>query len=51
MPKVKGQRDRQRSKKHMHKRQIELHEPHKKPGMNSGAPEGYFEAKMHGSMH
>ena len=25
------------------KRKIELHEPHKKTGMNSGAPEGYFD--------
>jgi hypothetical protein len=33
------------------KRKIELHEPRKKSGVNSGAPEGYFDENIHGSMH
>ena len=33
------------------KRKIELHEPRKKSEVNSGAPEGYFDENIHGSMH
>jgi hypothetical protein len=37
----KGQKDKQRCKKPLHrKRKIEQHEPHYKPGIKSGTPEG-----------
>jgi hypothetical protein len=38
-PKGKVQKDKQRSTKHTH-RTKEQREPHHKPGVNTGAPEG-----------
>ena len=40
-PTEKGQKDKQRSIKHTHKTKEQKREPHKKPGVNSGALKGY----------
>ena len=40
-PKEKGQKDKQRSTKHTHKTKARVTRTPLKPGVNSGAPEGY----------